>query len=593
LDTHSIRTIFSKSQPKHPRYTQRITTMHSIIRVYVVMQLWIGSSFGENISSIRGSRVGEGRFDNGVFGERELSASSNLFKDSRIIGGQEAVEDRYSYSVSLHGSRGHFCGGSLIAKDMVLTAAHCVSSDGDEDIDVVIGRHDFGDNDGDVVGCNKSKRHPNYKSSTDENDFALLYLVRPTTANVKLVKLNNQANFPPVGATAFTMGWGDTDARDDKMTLPDELRVVALQVISNNECRNAEGSVGGYSDSYEDYIFDEMLCTFTNNKDACQGDSGGPLVIRGNDPNGAGDVQVGIVSWGIGCATKVFPGVFSRVSSAYNWIKTTVCSDSDVKPGHLCGTKSPTPNPTEHPTRRPTNQPTRNPTNQPTSEPTNQPTRKPTNQPTSKPTNRPTDAPTSSPTNSPSGSPSASPSDVPSESPTSSSQPSSFPSFFPTSHPSSAPSFSPTISDVPSLQPSSAPSLSSQPTSAPSSTPSTLPSSTPTISSAPSSAPSSSPTKSSQPSSFPSSSPTAEPSASPSTSPTKVPTVSPAPTESLSPTEEKVILPSDSLLIPASAIGAKSGDAAKEGDANGGSTMKAGSMIVTVITTWGLIMMIE
>ncbi len=524
---------------------------------------------------------------------------------------QQAVEDRYSYAVSLHRSRGHFCGGSLIAKDIVLTAAHCVSSDGNEDIEVVIGRHDFGDKDGDVVGCSKSKRHPNYKSSTDENDFALLYLNRPTTANVKLVKLNKQANFPPVGATAYTMGWGDTDAGDDKMSLPDDLRVVGLQVISNNECRNAEGSVGGYSDSYEDYIFDEMLCTFTDNKDACQGDSGGPLVIRGNDPNGAGDMQVGVVSWGTGCATKVFPGVFSRVSSAYNWIKTTVCSDSDVKPGHLCGTKSPTPNPTKQPTRRPTNQPTRNPTDQPTSKPTNQPTRKPTKKPTSKPTNRPTDAPTSSPTDSPSGSPSASPSDVPSVSPTTSSQPSSSPSSVPTSAPSNSPSSSPTISEVPSLQPSSSPSLSLQPTSAPSSTPSRSPSSNPTISSAPSSMPSSSPTKSSQPSSYPSSPPTTEPtvspsaeptstptsnplstpSTSPSASPTKMPTVSPAPTNSLSPTEEKIVLPSESLLIPASAIGAKSGNAAKDGDSNG-AAMKAGSIFTTVIIAWVLIMIV-
>ncbi|KAL7465259.1 hypothetical protein ACHAXS_005591 [Conticribra weissflogii] len=585
--------------------------MRSVIRVYVVLQPLFGFSFSDNISWIRGNWGGVGRFDYGVVGERDLSTSSNLFKDTRIIGGQEAVEDRYSYAVSLHGSRGHFCGGSLIAKDIVLTAAHCVSSDGNEDIEVVIGRHDFGDNDGDVVGCSKSKRHPNYKSSTDENDFALLYLNRPTTANVKLVKLNKQANFPPVGATAYTMGWGDTDAGDDKMSLPDQLRVVGLQVISNNECRNAEGSVGGYSDSYEDYIFDEMLCTFTDNKDACQGDSGGPLVIRGNDPNGAGDMQVGVVSWGIGCATKVFPGVFSRVSSAYNWIKTTVCSDSDVKPGHLCGTKSPTPNPTKQPTRRPTNQPTRNPTDQPTSKPTNQPTRKPTKKPTSKPTNRPTDAPTSSPTDSPSGSPSASPSDVPSVSPTTSSQPSSSPSSVPTSAPSNSPSSSPTISEVPSLQPSSSPSLSLQPSSAPSSTPSRSPSSNPTISSAPSSMPSSSPTKSSQPSSYPSSSPTAEPTASPSAeptstptsnpsstpstspsaSPTKMPTVSPAPTISLSPTEEKIVLPSDSLLIPASAISAKSGNAAKDGDANAAS-MKAGSIFTAVITAWGLIMMV-
>lgn len=83
-----------------------------------------------------------------------------------------------------------------------------------------------------------------------------------------------------------------------------------------------------------------MLVLFTDvspPSSQCQGDSGGPLVIRGKDGSGADDIQVGVVSWGIGCANKNFPGVYARVSEAYDWIKETVCSKSQDPPSNLCG----------------------------------------------------------------------------------------------------------------------------------------------------------------------------------------------------------------------------------------------------------------
>ena len=73
------------------------------------------------------------------------------------------------------------------------------------------------------------------------------------------------------------------------------------------------------------------------------GDSGGPLIIPGNDTSS--DVQIGVVSWGIGCA-RMFPGVYSRVSIAYDWIKETVCNVSSVPPNELCDLQEPTASPT-------------------------------------------------------------------------------------------------------------------------------------------------------------------------------------------------------------------------------------------------------
>ena len=67
-------------------------------------------------------------------------------------------------------------------------------------------------------------------------------------------------------------------------------------------------------------------------------DSGGPLVIKGSHPEGQDDVQVGVVSWGVGCASSSFPGVYARVSSAYEWIRTTVCDNSSTPPESFnCG----------------------------------------------------------------------------------------------------------------------------------------------------------------------------------------------------------------------------------------------------------------
>ena len=74
-----------------------------------------------------------------------------------------------------------------------------------------------------------------------------------------------------------------------------------------------------------------MMCAADDGEDSCTGDSGGPLVIREN----SGDVQVGIVSWGVECAHKVFPGVYARISSQFEWIRGHVCAESSDPPAYF------------------------------------------------------------------------------------------------------------------------------------------------------------------------------------------------------------------------------------------------------------------
>lgn len=112
--------------------------------------------------------------------------------------------------------------------------------------------------------------HPDYDSSTDQNDFGLIFLEESTTLDITLLRLNDDSSFPEIGSTAYVMGWGDTDPDDFSVETPDELMIVGLPVMSNEDCANAESGDGSYAGT----IFDNMLCTESDGEDACQGDSG-------------------------------------------------------------------------------------------------------------------------------------------------------------------------------------------------------------------------------------------------------------------------------------------------------------------------------
>ncbi|KAL3799498.1 hypothetical protein ACHAWO_002392 [Cyclotella atomus] len=252
-------------------------------------------------------------------------------KSTRIIGGRVAADNRYRYTVSLQANGVHFCGGVLVAIDTVLTAAHCTNqvSESSTPITVVVGRHDLSSSEGEELAVEEELVHPKHLQTVEyDNDFALLFLKRPTTSKVDFVTLNHGSSRPTRNQSVKVLGWGDTDVTK-RSEGSDLLNEASLRIIPNQRCNDVEGYWSGMFVSFNGYIADSMVCAAFQDRDACQGDSGGPLIVKGS--NGDEDLLVGLVSWGLGCAND-FPGVYSRVSSGYNWIRREVCKRSILPP---------------------------------------------------------------------------------------------------------------------------------------------------------------------------------------------------------------------------------------------------------------------
>jgi trypsin len=276
----------------------------------------------------------------------ELVANADMTGAARIIGGTEAVEDRFSYALSLQAyGTTHYCGGSLIAKDVVLTAAHCEGGGSW----VYHKKHDLDETDADAITLRVKSAvpHPYYSSYSTDNDF-MLYFLEPHEGNLfdedpVIVKLNSNPSVPSDDQMVTVMGWGDTTASAYTSTTSDVLMNVELKVVPNDICEQSTGYADGQYMSYYGKISDNMLCAKGTNQDSCQGDSGGPMIVKTGVSDGQ-DVQIGVVSWGAGCGSDDFPGVYARVSQAYNWIQEEVCKGSSYASaaGFDCDGISPT-----------------------------------------------------------------------------------------------------------------------------------------------------------------------------------------------------------------------------------------------------------
>ncbi len=212
-----------------------------------------------------------------------------------IVGGTLAAQGEFPWMVRL--SMG--CGGAMYTPSLVLTAAHCVNGTGNNtSITATWGAIDLQDPTRTTRQSNYVYRAPGYNGNG--RDWALIRLSSPISAS-PLLKIATDTS---LHSGSFTVaGWGATTQGGGQSRY---LRKATVPFISDSTCAAQGGSYSGL-------IANEEICAGIlpgGGIDTCQGDSGGPMFKR----NAANEwVQVGITSWGIGCAQPNAPGVYTEV----------------------------------------------------------------------------------------------------------------------------------------------------------------------------------------------------------------------------------------------------------------------------------------
>lgn len=218
---------------------------------------------------------------------------------TQIIGGDPAAEGQYPWMVALADAADpsyNYCGGSLVAEDVVLTAAHCTVGSAPGDVLVRHGSVDIGATDSyEVADIHIAD---GYDDSAMTEDWSLIKLAEPIAdAEPIAIATEDQDDWGPLEVA----GWGISDDGQASTAL----RYVEVPHITDEECTGAYGS---------EFDAASMLCAgdlANGGVDSCQGDSGGPLMST----EGGEAVQAGIVSWGYGCAEPGNPGVYTNVGA--------------------------------------------------------------------------------------------------------------------------------------------------------------------------------------------------------------------------------------------------------------------------------------
>lgn len=247
----------------------------------------------------------------------------------KIVNGDLAEFGRYPYMTALRFNGEQFCGGTLIAPSVVLTAAHCLEDETNVDrLSVALGCVDITpDNIGncEVFRALSFELHPEYDlnlSLDGGNDVALIVLDGSSTQEpIHVAAPGFNFTTEPV----FMTGWGNENPiYEGEFIGSTLLREANGNLISNEECIERLQDFVDINNT-DDYVVqlpnsESIICSFGDSEAVCQGDSGGPLMIRCNGADQ--DLQLGITSFGIGCGFQGLPDIFARTftQSAFDFI---------------------------------------------------------------------------------------------------------------------------------------------------------------------------------------------------------------------------------------------------------------------------------
>ncbi|XP_068100124.1 serine protease 27-like [Hyperolius riggenbachi] len=246
----------------------------------------------------------------------------------RIVGGENSEKGQWPWQVIIQEGDRYPCGGSLIDKSWVLLAAHCFEMSMDPSTyKVYLGVYQLTDLNASQVESRDVKKiiiHPDFIVEGSSGDIALIELSELVefTTYILPISLPSQKVHLPEGTLCSATGWGNTE-ETVPLEDPQTLQEVEVPLIDSSKCEAMFRDSMGYGTTFT-LILPDMLCAGYKDgkKDACQGDSGGSLACN---VDGVW-LQLGVTSWGIGCANPERPGVYTRVQNYLSWLQKYVPS---------------------------------------------------------------------------------------------------------------------------------------------------------------------------------------------------------------------------------------------------------------------------
>lgn len=242
----------------------------------------------------------------------EAARASDDERYPQVVGGTAVPSGKYPFIAALLDTRNgntpfqqQICGGTLIDRDSVLTAAHCVIGEPARPLRVTVGRTVLDSNQGQLRSVAGISIHPRFNDRTFDYDAAVLELSRPVPG-ITPIKLatSGQNSLESPGTQLRIAGWGST-ARDPANPIwPNRMRETRVPVVSDASAAR----------HYGDYTSSLIIAAGPDGKSTCFGDSGGPLFTRAS----GGYIQVGITSFGPadGCGLRGVPSAYAEVNSS-------------------------------------------------------------------------------------------------------------------------------------------------------------------------------------------------------------------------------------------------------------------------------------